>query len=73
MIATVLLAQVMLYMVLCVGDIVAIADACQNIIPVAIFGLLQTICSQCIFSNNICLIHDCHCFTCPGHVAHGTM
>jgi len=42
MITTVLLAQLMLYMVLCVGDIVAMAEACWDIIPVAIFGLLQT-------------------------------
>jgi len=42
MIITVLLAQLMLYLVLCVRDIVAAAGACQSIIPMAIFGLLQT-------------------------------
>jgi len=42
MITTVLLAQLMLYMVLCVGDIGAMGEACWDIIPVAIFGLLQT-------------------------------
>ena len=42
MIITILLAQLMLYMVLCVGDIVAMAEACWDIIPAAIFGLLQT-------------------------------
>ena len=42
MITTVLLAQLMLYLVLCVWDIVAAARACRSIIPVAIFGLLWT-------------------------------
>ena len=42
MITIVLLAQLMLYMVLCVWDIVAMARACQSVIPAAIFGLLQT-------------------------------
>ena len=42
MITTVLLAQLMLYLVLCVRDIVAMAGACQRIIPAAIFGLLWT-------------------------------
>ena len=32
----------MLYLVLCVWDIVAEAGACQSIIPAAIFGLLRT-------------------------------
>jgi len=42
MITTVLLAQVRLYMILCVRDIVAVAKACQSIIPMAIFALLWT-------------------------------
>jgi len=42
MITTVLLAQLMLYLVLCVRDIVTAAGACQRIIPTAIFGLLRT-------------------------------
>ena len=42
MITTISLAQVMWHMVLCVQDIVAEAGACWNIIPTAIFGLLQT-------------------------------
>jgi len=42
MITTVLLAQLMLYLVLCVRDIVAAARACRSIIPMAIFGLLWT-------------------------------
>jgi len=42
MITTVLLAQVMVYLVLCVWDIVAAARACWSIIPMAIFGLLWT-------------------------------
>jgi len=42
MIITVLLAQLMLYLALCVWDIVAAAGECQSIIPMAIFGLLRT-------------------------------
>ena len=42
MIITILLAQLMLYMILCVWDIVAVARACRSIIPAAIFGLLWT-------------------------------
>jgi len=30
-------------------------------------------CSQHMFGNDICLIHDYHCFTCPAHVVLGTM
>jgi len=120
----------MLYLILCVQDIVAAARACWSIIPTAIFGLLQTFllttyvrqwyllntwlplfylpsscctwyyvsgtlllrtehaealfpwlyldscrpfCSQHMSSNDSCLIHDYHCFTCPAHVVLGTM
>jgi len=42
MITTVLLAQVMLYIILCVQNIVAVAEACWRIIPMAIFALLRT-------------------------------
>jgi len=130
MITTVLLAQLMLYLVLCVRDIVTAAGACWRIIPVAIFRLLQTFllttyvwqwyllntwlplfylpsscctwyyvsgtlllhpehaeelflqpyldscrpfCSQHMSGNDICLIHDYHCFTCLAHVVLGTM
>ena len=130
MIITVLLAQLMLYLVLCVRDIVSAAGACRSIIPMAIFGLLRTFllttsvrqwyllntwlplfylpsscctwyyvsgtlflrqehaeelfpqphldscgpfCSQHMSGNDIGLIHDYHCFTCPAHVVLGTM